>query len=91
MQTTRAARSGPIAALAVAMAMAGVGCTAKSGSPPAPVAAAGAIEPEAVAVIAGTEGPAVDACNADIPSWIPIPQSMIEQKFDEKFSELSKL
>ena len=43
------------------MAMAGVGCTAKSGSPPAPVAAAGAFEPEAVAVIAGTEGPAVDA------------------------------
>lgn len=30
-------------------------------------------------------------CSADIPSWIPIPQSMIEQKFDEKFAELSKL
>lgn len=30
-------------------------------------------------------------CLADIPSWIPIPQSMIEQKFDEKFAELSKL
>lgn len=31
------------------------------------------------------------SCSADIPSWIPIPQSLIEQKFDEKFSELSKL
>jgi hypothetical protein len=31
------------------------------------------------------------SCQADIPSWIPIPQSMIEQKFDEKFAELSKL
>lgn len=31
------------------------------------------------------------ACLADIPSWIPIPQAMIEQKFDEKFAELSKL
>ena len=30
-------------------------------------------------------------CQADIPSWLPIPQSMIEQKFDEKFAELSKL
>jgi hypothetical protein len=30
-------------------------------------------------------------CQADIPSWIPIPISMIEQKFDEKFAELSKL
>jgi hypothetical protein len=30
-------------------------------------------------------------CFADIPAWIPIPQSMIEQKFDEKFAELSKL
>ena len=30
-------------------------------------------------------------CRADIPSWIPIPQTMIEQKFDEKFAELSKL
>jgi hypothetical protein len=28
---------------------------------------------------------------ADIPSWIPVPQSLIEQKFDEKFGELSKL
>ncbi len=31
------------------------------------------------------------SCTADIPSWIPIPQSMIEQKFDEKFGELSQL
>ena len=31
------------------------------------------------------------ACQADIPSWLPIPQAMIEQKFDEKFAELSKL
>jgi len=30
-------------------------------------------------------------CRADIPSWIPIPQTLIEQKFDEKFAELSKL
>lgn len=30
-------------------------------------------------------------CAADIPSWLPIPQSVIEQKFDEKFAELSKL
>ena len=30
-------------------------------------------------------------CRAEVPSWIPIPQSMIEQKFDEKFAELSKL
>jgi hypothetical protein len=30
-------------------------------------------------------------CLAEIPSWLPIPQSMIEQKFDEKFSQLSKL
>lgn len=30
-------------------------------------------------------------CLADIPSWIPIPQSLIEQKFDEKFAELSQL
>jgi len=30
-------------------------------------------------------------CLADIPSWIPIPQAAIEQKFDEKFAELSKL
>ena len=30
-------------------------------------------------------------CTAEIPSWLPIPQSMIEQKFDEKFAELSKL
>lgn len=31
------------------------------------------------------------SCDASIPSWLPIPQSMIEQKFDEKFAELSKL
>ncbi len=30
-------------------------------------------------------------CSAEIPAWLPIPQSIIEQKFDEKFSELSKL
>jgi hypothetical protein len=30
-------------------------------------------------------------CQAEIPPWIPIPLSMIEQKFDEKFAELSKL
>jgi hypothetical protein len=30
-------------------------------------------------------------CAADIPPWIPIPQSMIEAKFDEKFKELSNL
>ena len=30
-------------------------------------------------------------CTADIPSWLPIPQSVIEDKFDEKFAELSKL
>ena len=31
------------------------------------------------------------ACQADIPGWIPIPISMIEAKFDEKFAELSRL
>jgi hypothetical protein len=30
-------------------------------------------------------------CAADIPSWLPIQQSVIEEKFDEKFDELSKL
>ena len=30
-------------------------------------------------------------CTAEIPSWIPIPQSLIERKFDEKLAELSKL
>jgi hypothetical protein len=30
-------------------------------------------------------------CRADIPAWLPIPQAMIEQKFDEKFAELSRL
>ena len=30
-------------------------------------------------------------CSAEIPAWLPIPQSMIEKKFDEKFAELSKL
>ena len=38
-----------------------------------------------------TVGEAGWTCSADIPSWIPIPQAMIEQKFDEKFAELSKL
>jgi hypothetical protein len=31
------------------------------------------------------------SCAAEIPDWIPIPQRMIEEKFDEKFAELSKL
>lgn len=31
------------------------------------------------------------SCVADIPAWLPISQSIIEQKFDEKFAELSKL
>lgn len=31
------------------------------------------------------------SCVADIPAWLPIPQKMIEAKFDEKFSELSRL
>jgi hypothetical protein len=30
-------------------------------------------------------------CTAEIPAWLPIPQKMIEQKFDEKFAELSRL
>lgn len=30
-------------------------------------------------------------CTADIPSWLPIPQSLIEQKFDEKFGQLGEL
>jgi hypothetical protein len=30
-------------------------------------------------------------CTAEIPAWLPIPQSMIEAKFDEKFRELSEL
>ena len=30
-------------------------------------------------------------CEAQIPDWLPIPQKMIEAKFDEKFSELSEL
>lgn len=30
-------------------------------------------------------------CTAEIPGWLPIPQSLIEQKFDEKFAELSQL
>jgi hypothetical protein len=28
---------------------------------------------------------------AEIPSWLPIPQKAIEEKFDAKFSELAKL
>lgn len=31
------------------------------------------------------------SCVADIPAWLPIPQKMIEAKFDEKFAELSSL
>lgn len=31
------------------------------------------------------------SCRADIPAWLPIPQAMIEKKFDEKFAELGKL
>lgn len=31
------------------------------------------------------------SCTADIPSWLPIPQKLIEEKFDEKFAELSRL
>ncbi len=38
-----------------------------------------------------TVGAAGWQCRAEIPSWIPIPQSMIEAKFDEKFKELSNL
>ena len=38
-----------------------------------------------------TVGEKTWSCQADIPSWIPISQSVIEQKFDEKFSELSRL
>lgn len=30
-------------------------------------------------------------CSAEIPSWLPIPQSLIESKFDEKFAELGAL
>jgi hypothetical protein len=30
-------------------------------------------------------------CEAEIPSWLPIPASMIEKKFDEKFAELALL
>lgn len=30
-------------------------------------------------------------CTAQIPDWLPIPQKMIEEKFDEKFGELSQL
>ena len=31
------------------------------------------------------------SCVADIPAWLPIPQKMIEAKFDEKFAELARL
>jgi len=31
------------------------------------------------------------SCEAEIPAWLPIPQSMIEAKFDEKFGEMSRL
>ena len=30
-------------------------------------------------------------CQAEIPAWLPIPQKTIENTFDEKFAELSKL
>ena len=30
-------------------------------------------------------------CDAQIPDWLPIPQKMIEEKFDKKFGELSDL
>ena len=38
-----------------------------------------------------TIGASAWKCDAEIPSWLPIPQSMIEAKFDEKFAELSQL
>jgi hypothetical protein len=28
---------------------------------------------------------------AEIPAWLPIPQSLIEKTFDEKFAELGRL
>ena len=31
------------------------------------------------------------SCEAEIPDWLPIPQKMIEEKFDKKFGELSEL
>ena len=30
-------------------------------------------------------------CDADIPSWLPIPQASIEEKFDREFSDLKGL
>ncbi|MBI2931847.1 MAG: hypothetical protein HYY16_09365 [Planctomycetes bacterium] len=30
-------------------------------------------------------------CDAELPSWLPIPQTMIEQKFDREFEELRGL
>lgn len=27
-------------------------------------------------------------CDADLPDWLPIPQRVIEQKFDEEFADL---
>ena len=38
-----------------------------------------------------TVGETTWRCLAEIPSWLPIPQSLIEQKFDEKFAELGRL
>ena len=38
-----------------------------------------------------TIGPASWACAAEIPSWIPIPQKSIEEKFDQEFGELARL
>jgi hypothetical protein len=31
------------------------------------------------------------SCQAELPSWIPIPQAAIEQKFDQEFEELKGL
>ncbi len=30
-------------------------------------------------------------CDAELPSWIPIPQTTVEQKFDQEFEELKGL
>src|SRR2546425_11483280 len=31
------------------------------------------------------------SCRAEIPSWLPIPQASIEEKFDREFSDLKGL
>ncbi len=36
-------------------------------------------------------GPAAWKCAAEIPGWIPIPLSAIEEKFDREFKGLSEL